>query len=205
MQLTPLQKTKSGLGTFIICLILSVALGFFLVVPKYSAYSDAKKINAENNANLEDLKTKQNMLDDMFVKVQEKTSQLDAADEAIPDKPDVPEVYAYIEALTKSVNLTIGTIQVVDTNEDPSEEQAGAASNASIPVDPTVKSSSISPTIGVIDINLQVSGSFNDFVSLLGKLQKSLRLIDVQSINIASADGRDGLAFIVSMKTYYQK
>ncbi|GAC1413065.1 MAG: hypothetical protein NVSMB66_3970 [Candidatus Doudnabacteria bacterium] len=236
MQLTAVQKSKSGIGVFVISLVISAALVFFLVLPKYREYTDSKTAAANNQNTLNDTQKQDMLVSKLFDKVKNSADDLKRADLAVPPKSDVPELYAYVESLAKTANLTLTTIQTTDESEAPDLAGASAAGSSN----PKTGAVSLSPTnltatggaslpgasgqllgglggaskssplvasgnLGVIDINLTVTGTYSNFTAFLSKLQNSLRLIDVQSVSVASAEGKTDLSFIAALKTYYQK
>lgn len=204
-QLTPL-KTKapvsSGIGTFIVCVILSIAVIFFLVLPKYQQFGQSRAKAKEAKAVTENLKKSQATLNELLVQMNQKKDSLAKVSLAIPTNPDIPEVYAYLETMSKSLNLTLSGVQATDEAEEAEQQAlAGIAPSAKAKAAPPVDNGSL----GVIDVNLQVAGTLKDYISFLGKLQNSLRLIDVQAVNVTAEEGKPNLKFLTSLKTYYQK
>lgn len=123
-------------------MVLSIALGFFLVLPKYHAYGDAKTAAVNNQTTLEDTKKQVELVSKLFDKVKSSADDLKRADLAVPPKPDVPEIYAYIETLTKSVNLVLNTVQATDESQAPDQNTASGSAGAN----PAAGAISLSPT-----------------------------------------------------------
>ena len=212
MQLTIEKSKTSSYGAFAACLILGLLILFFLAMPKYGDYKNAKNKAEGTQQTLDQIKQQQQTVNDLLAKLKAKSSDLQKVDLALPDTADIPDFYAYMESLAKSENLTINTIQAKDEADQPANAGSTGTNGGTAPVSAaagmtgaTAKTSTLPPTLGKIDMDLQVTGSLDNFISFLGKLQNSLRLIDVQSINIAAAEGKSDLTFITSLATYYQK
>jgi Tfp pilus assembly protein PilO len=58
---------------------------------------------------------------------------------------------------------------------------------------------------GVFNIEFSTIGSYSNFVSFLAQLDKSLRMIDVQSISFNSTDDRTIYRYDFKVKTYWLK
>jgi Tfp pilus assembly protein PilO len=232
MQLMEPQKSRAGIGPFIVSIFVSLAVAFFLTLPKYNQYQLARTAVENNKKTLAQINNQKSQISQLYEKVQANGDSIQKIDLAIPSKPDVPQIYAYIEGLSKSVNLTIGTLQAVDENEITDQGSvpglSAAAGGAKAPGAVTLSQSgsasgglSAKPAgpgkgsgvadlglpggVGAIDINLEVTGSYQNFVGFLSKLQNSLRIIDAQSVSVASTEGKTDLTFTVTLKTYYQK
>ncbi len=208
MQLTVQKPQSSGYGTAIICFILAIVAFFFLLLPKYSAYKDAKAMANNSQASLEEIKQEQQAVNDLLAKLKAKSSDLQKVDMALPNNASIPDFYAYIESLAKSVNLNISTIQAKDETETPSASATPNPTGVTPAAAGTAAASQVktlSPTIGKISMDLQLTGTLESYTSFLAKLQNSLRLIDVQSVNIAAAEGKSDLTFITNLASYYQK
>ena len=62
------------------------------------------------------------------------------------------------------------------------------------------------PEVGnALTITLGVEGSYEQFRSFLGLLEKNLRLIDVVSINLTQKPAGAGMGFTILLKAYYQE
>ncbi len=195
----------NGVGIFILCLLASLAAIFFLALPKYQEYSLVKAKAAASKNALELLKTQQQKVNDTLSKLQENSNGLQKIDQALPNQPDIPAIYAYMETMAKSLNLTLSAIQATDESDLTDSAQtlgvgAGITKNGVKPVIPAGTPSNV----GTIDVSMQVKGLYSDYVNFLSKLQNSLRLIDVKSIDVNS-DGKGALTFITTLKTYYLK
>ncbi len=58
---------------------------------------------------------------------------------------------------------------------------------------------------GVFNIEFSTIGTYPNFVSFLAQLDKSLRMIDVQSISFSSTDDRSVYRYDFKVKTYWLK
>lgn len=62
------------------------------------------------------------------------------------------------------------------------------------------------PEVGnSLTVTLGVEGSYNQFLSFLGLLERNLRLIDIISINLTQNPKDDGIGFTIILRAYYQE
>ncbi len=194
--MTPTQVTivkKPTSGTFVLTLLVSIALVLFLLIPKLKAYNAAKDANKVANESLQTVQDAKEKLAGLYVNIGNQKSDLAKLDTAVPNKTDISSVYALIERFAKSSNLALSSVQGIDDADIPPNEKTGEDLHP------------ISPTLGVITVNLQVTGSVEGFTQFLSALEQSLRFIDVQTIDISQEKDQSSLTFRTTLRTYYQK
>lgn len=198
------KKNTNSIGTFIVTFILTILVLLFFAYPKYKDYSAAVAAHATVAEDLQKVKDQQAALENVFGKMNDSRPDLDKVNVAIPDKPDIPDLYALVETQAKSAGLTLTSVQAgdeadkIDNNVSTVIVGAGQSQSDAGPSSP-------SPTLGVVDLNMQVSGTLDGYAQFLRGMQQSLRLIDIQSIDISADPDKGTLTFRTVLKTYYQK
>lgn len=188
-----IQIKKTTSGTFVICLVISLAIIFLLLMPKMKQYSANKGAYAAAQASYDTVKAQQNEVEALYIKIRNQKADLAKVDLALPNKSDISSVYALMERFAKSANLSLSSVQGVDDADKPPGEKTVADANP------------LSPSLGIITVNIQVTGSVEGFVQMLAAIEQSLRLVDVQSIDITQDKDQQDLSFRTTFKTYYQK
>ncbi len=212
------------LGTLILTTIISILLIMFVLLPRYRDYTQKKGVLQTSQATHDDLENKKQHLIEQVKAMNDQKEKIDLLNEAIPDSSSVPDLYAHLESMTKAANLTIAALQAIDVTEKEDAEKArAAAANTPVGVGNTatatttgkaptpapasaINAASAAPTggLGMVTVTMEANGSLESFDQFLASLEKSLRLIDVQSVDISN-DPDKGLTFHLIFKTYYQK
>jgi Tfp pilus assembly protein PilO len=213
-----LQKTNYGLGKFLVTAVLAVLILMFLVIPKFGDY---RSMRAELKAE-QDLEKRLQAEDVEITKrlqtLQEKKDGVALLEMAIPSDPSIPDLYAHLETLVKTSNLTLTSIQAVDQTKTESRAPGSARSMQGFPglegedaQSVTVDSGELNsmtsapaPNMGVVTVNMDAIGDMNGYKQFLTGLETTLRIIDVQSVEV-NTDEQGKLRFRVVLKTYYQK
>ena len=201
------NTNKSNFATLAITLILSILVAVFLLFPKYGAYKTAKEAMNNAQASLNDTLERQKTIDSLIEKMKTDSAELQRVDLAIPDKPDISTVYALIETQAKAAALSLGATQAVDL-----ADQADLSTVVGVGDTSKLKNGAVaqqnklpSATLGGIDVNFTVTGSLEGYVAMLQGIQRSLRLFDIQSIDLASDSEKKVITFKTTLRTYYQK
>lgn len=215
MQLVqPTKRRPTSIGTFIVTTALAVLALIFFVWPKYKTFIEAQSLKQNNENSLQTVQQQQAAVNNLIKQIQANSSDLAKVDMAIPDQPNLPDVYALIELQAQQAGLSITSMQGRDETDASQPNGSNASTSADLSAFTDQSSGSgtgvqtpppPSPTLGVLDIGVQVNGSLSNFGQFLTALQDNLRLIDVQSIDVSSDPDKPGLTFRVLLKTYYQK
>lgn len=192
------QRTQYGVGKFIAAIVVGVLIFVFLANPKFADYRNkAKQLKADTELEAR-LRAEDEEISRRLAELETREDQIELLEAAIPGDANIHDLYAYLETLVKTSNLTLSSIQAADTTANNSDQTEGDAVivSAELPQAPSL-------TLGVINVNLEVKGNINGYRQLLGAIEKSLRIMDVQSVEI-NADSQD-LTYRIALKTYYQK
>jgi Tfp pilus assembly protein PilO len=194
------QRTEYGAGKFIAAIVVGVLIFVFLANPKFTDYRErAKQLKADTELETK-LRSEDKEITRRLAELETREDQVKLLEAAIPDKAGIPDLYAYLETLIKTSNLTLSSIQAVDAT-------AAKEADGATPTDAVVVSSEVpqapSPSLGVIMVNLELKGDINGYKQFLGAIEKSLRIMDVQTVEIS--DDTQSLTYRITLKTYYQK
>lgn len=189
----------SRLATIIICLILSLTLGFFLLWPQYQKFSDerwhVKEKEAERN-NQEEYFAHVESLSKDLKGYGEQTSKILSA---LPSNPDVPALLNFIANASSQNGMNLEKItsfstssvdQAKKTSETSSEKEAVTVSKAK-----------------EISINFNIRGDYINFKNFISTLERNTRIIEVDSISLkkeaTQTEGESLPSFSIKIKSYY--
>lgn len=195
-----LAKKKAGLGIFILTIIVAIALLIFLVWPKFADWRAKNALAKSTRNSLVTLNAQRDEVKESIRKMNSPETDLARLNAALPTTPDVSSLYAHLEILAKSSNLLITAVQATDENDI----ESPGFGNVAVPGTAIQERPVGSEDLGIINVNLEVQGSLQNFNQFLGAINRSLRIIDVQSVD-ASAVKDKGISFKMGLRTYYQK
>ncbi|MBU2575938.1 hypothetical protein KKF64_02535 [Patescibacteria group bacterium] len=172
--------------TVVGCAVLLVASYVFVLHPQVSRARDLRG-NARKSA-LEDQEKLQNQLD-YLVRAQTdrrriSMKEIDNIDLLLPSSPSTPQILTSLEAIAKSSNADIESIDLVILDPDELSE-----SDAHLP-----------SGVWVVEIGASISsGSYDDLKSFLSDLEKNIRLMDVVAVVYSPI----GKSYNVTIRSYY--
>ncbi len=118
--------------------------------------------------------------------------EISQMDEALPLDNRVSKLYIALSSLTEGSGMTVGNINISYGGAAP------MAGDKSVLTDPYGQKRSVQK----LTTTLTISGTFDQFQALLEKLQNSGRIINMNSLNVASNQG--GIYdFSVNLEAYY--
>ena len=184
-------------ATASIAFLLALVVIILYILPKYSDWQSNKSAALAIQQQIDSLNLEKTSVLASINTINTNQTNFNLVNLAIPSKPQLSDVFAHLEVLAKSSNLALSAMQGNDPTLTP-DATAGQANTVA------GAASSPSPTIGVVPVQIQLRGTVDNLKSFLTALELSLRLIDVQSINIDQGEN-NSLAFTVQLNTYYQK
>ena len=149
----------------VILLFISIVLGILLVLPKYEDLSFLQKKIGEKRAELQSQEAYLANLNQVALQLKNYQIPLSKIDSALPDDPQLPALFDYLQKTASQSGLVLKGISVVFIT--PGRE---------------VKETRETP------LSLVLSGSYLAFKNFLSTLEKSARLIETESISFASAE-----------------
>ncbi len=164
------------LNIIIICFLSTIVLGAFLLYPKYQNFVVfEKQIKAKEN----ELQSKQEYLSNLsenseqLKKYQEKLLVIDAA---LPSTLSLPSLFDLLQKIASQNGLIVKDM------------------NSSYVTNPE--------GIQEVRVDLKVVGLYSSFKSFISVLEKSARMIEIESFSFSTPQEGEIFDFILTMKTY---
>lgn len=171
----------------VILVVAAVGVGYFGVLPRWSAYTSAKQVLDLNNQQKTKLENAQSTLNSFLDEYNQHTTQAATLNQALPlTQSQMYNVLNSLDSLARQSGLSLGTISVLDK---PENDSLGAAPNSIQPV----------------DLSFTISGTYSSCKNFIAKLESNLRIIDVTSMSIQGGQDSNTLDFILNIRTYYQR
>lgn len=194
--------------------IFLAAVGVFFGFTKneYQSVQTRKAEVAEYNKAVQNstilLKKREELLE---LKNQFQKNDLNRLNILMPDDVNSTKLIMEIEHLATSVH----NLAFEDPKYDPNKKiatlgipPAGAgtadASSSKEAKQPAPKVQETDKDYGSFELEFTLIGTYNDFLSFLGDLEKSLRIVDIQQLQIIPKEGNN-LKYILKVQTYWLK
>ncbi len=179
----------------IILIFAAVVIGVFYLRPQWQQFQILQK-ESENLRNiareLDDLIQNRDALVKIINTVDKQ--DLQKIDHALPKGPRSAEFLVLLETLANRNNIVLRQVNFIGAGEPQSgQPRPGGAITAPAGIG----------TIKEFPVSMNVSGSYEAFKSFLRDLERSLRIIDINSVSF-SASSKDQFDFSLKGKTYYQ-
>ncbi len=186
----------SRLATIIICLILSIILGFFLVWPQYQKFT-------EERWHLKEKETERSNQEEYFTHVENVAKELSGYENekskinsAFPYGPDIADILNFLDKATSGNGLSI--VKITSFSVD--KEKSGSKSSQE-------KEENVVSRAKEINIEFDVKGSYPAFKNFILTLEKSARVIEVESVvlkkKMVQTEKEEPPVFTLKIKTYY--
>lgn len=176
----------------VLLLLLSIMLLWFLVWPKYvlvrSKSADLDQLKADQQV----FGQQQENLDKLVEQLHSSNQDVSLLDEALPLDNRLSKVYVLVETFARSAGLNLVNVNA-DTGDSLSIAGNTQNKDATFAKQRTLFTSLIS---------LNLNGSYDQFVTFLGFVEQSSRIIDVDSVDIAPGENSQ-LVFHVKLKSYF--
>jgi len=185
----------------LILVVVVITIGFFVfVIPKYKSISDnintkdqEKKLELDylNNYQLELTKYKTS-----YEKLEKE--DIEKVNKIYPSLEDVEELFTELAVLVKKNGLLLNSIELKKF-EEKNVQKTAAKKEDNAQKEGAI--SELSDDIGVVDINLSISGvNYKSLKNILRTFENNLRILDIQSLSFQS-----GNSLSLEIKTYYDK
>ncbi|MBI5530616.1 MAG: hypothetical protein HY918_03905 [Candidatus Doudnabacteria bacterium] len=185
-------RYKNSLVEAVLLLIVSVLFYWFIVSPK-NADLAVKKDNLvkiqEQESKLADATQK---FEAMVKDLQSHKKEITDLDQALPLEGDQLRMQILLESLANSINVTIGSINVS------SQSTAPWSGNKALLADPFAATRTLQTLSGTVF----VTGSFDQLVAFLQKLENNGRVINVTAIGL-DAGAENKLNLKLSFDAYF--
>jgi len=183
-----------GRSLFAIILIIASVLGFVLFVgPQYQDIVTLRAEESQLRNVLANSRTLQEKRDELL-KTYNAMSPADVArlEKMVPNNADNVKLILELQTLASRYGLELRTAALSE------EEEMARTERAQVQI--------AARDYGTIGLDLVVRGSYEGFVSFITDIEKSLRIIDAQSLSFRAEDNNPGVyQFNVSLNTYWLK
>ncbi len=178
--------------TAIILILATVGIFFGFIKPTWGSISVLKTEEKTYDEALEKASTLEKQITVFQAKLNAlNTKDVERVNKMIPDSIDNIKLIIDINNIAKQFGMDLKDIKVT--------QQKAAAGG-----DSEVKTSG-GKTYETVDIAFNVASSYQNFISFLQGLEKSLRLVDVTSVSLKPDDKSSIFTFTVSLRTYWLK
>jgi len=190
-------------GIFVPVGVLAIGLlAYFLLLPEYKDLAVHRKDLDAKIASVEARKLDLQNIQGLIKELKDKKEKLAPIDESLPTAPQIPELLANMDELTKRSGVLITSMQVV-----PAPTAATVVSGLEVTrIKRTQEILSQTEGMTVIQIDMGLKGKYPNMLALLKNLEQNLRLLDVQAITLDQVDEESGTQdFALQIQTYFQK
>lgn len=156
----------------------SVLLSFLVILPAVSSLPKLYESNQKQQAQLSTLSRRLSKINNLVSTQQAVKSSVTLADRALPGKDDIPGLMNQIQAISTSSGVTLKSLQFGGITK---------------PEDGNYKK---------INMQAVMEGNFANFLTLLGNLEDTSRLIDVVGVSFDSQKG-GGLTASLGLASYF--
>lgn len=183
-------KSRSSLEV-VLLLIIAVLFYLFLLQPKTEQLTDRKATVAKLTEDKRKAEQNKKQLESMVSQLKKHQADVVKLDEALPLDSRVSKVYLLLEDLAQKSAMTVSNLSVSGA------DGRVVAGNQQVIEEPY----KIQRKLQKFSITMSVTGSFEQFLELLNRLETSGRILNVTSVDvIASTDTK--LDFSLTMETY---
>jgi Tfp pilus assembly protein PilO len=176
-----MTKTTNIIITFLISILMLV----FLVLPKYQAFSQKRQVTFQKQMELRGQKQYQNELQSLSEELKKYSAELEKIDSALPSKFSLLSFLNYLQKITSESGLILKSYSY-SSGSSPAAKEA------------KTKGSEIKEMY----VDLNVSGSFNSFKSLLSVFERSPKFIEIEKISFSSSEKGEATDFNIGIKLY---
>lgn len=152
----------------LVSLLIAFIFGMFFLLPKNEALNFLKKQIQEKRTELQSKEEYLNTLNEIDRNLKNYETQLSKIDSSLPDSPEMPALFDFLQ---KSASQSGLVLKGLDADLSPLEKIGGALRQTRL--------------------NLFLVGPYSSLKIFLSALEKSARLIEVESISFTSSE--DGL------------
>lgn len=170
----------------IIGLILLVALGIAVVFPKYQNLNLLQLKVKEKETELQSEKEYFSNLSEISEKLKKYEESLSKINSALAAEPDLPSLFNFLQTAASQNGLVLK--KIAPTLPSPLKEE--------------LIEEGWSPKIQETGINLTVAGSYSSFKNFLSTLEKTARMIELESISFSASEEAGPIDFNLRIKVY---
>ncbi len=172
--------------TPVILVMVSIALFFFFIVPRYEGIKDIQERIVPLNEALSNSKKIQAVRDGLLSSYNNiAEADLDRLQKILPDHVDNVRLILEVDRIASRNNMIL---QNVVTRGSFRDEQNTLGPNDSL--------------FGKLRINFSIAGRYDSLVNFLSELEQSLRVVDVVALSFSRGEG-DFYEYEIEVDTYW--
>lgn len=173
---------KSIIG--IILLLFGASLVYFFGLPAFNSIAELRSQSEVLVTVIERTESLNQSVANLFANYQTISSNdISSLDILVPNQIDNVKLILEIQQLAEKYGLAVQTIDVSSLGDNRLAEQ----------------------NINSVSFSADVAGFYDDFVDFLIALERSQRLIDINSVSFSAKDSEEGYRYSLSVTTYWQE
>jgi|GEM_PF-599157 len=176
--------SRNYLEAFIIVLI-TAALGFFLVLPKYDEQKGIRQKIEEKNAEVKNRQDYYNNLENEVADLERYSEALQKVDTALPDAPDAPALMNFIQAAAMQSGLILKSVDYSGVDKSSDSATAGKLTNKEGQLAAKNSLKNYGVAVGL-------TGNYSNFKDFLSRIEHSSRMAEVDVIGVGVNDENSG-------------
>ncbi len=171
-------------------LITAVAIFYFFTNP---AYQETKKLAVEKKSYedaLDNSKKLQEVRDQLLAKYNSfPATEIDRLERMLPNNVDNVRLVLEIDRISSKYGMPAKNINISSDADSKKERDLIGRDNR---------------PYGSMSLEFSVEGPYSNFISFISDLERSLRIVDIESISLSASDG--GISrYDIRLKTYWLK
>jgi len=176
--------------TAIILILISAGLVYTVAMPQYQKSKDLRARSAEFHNILTNVSSLNDKKQDLLVKYQAMPkTEVDRVNKVLPDTIDTVRLAMDFDGIASKYGISIKNIQTSDNKN----------ANTAVIIQPTS-----SKPYDSVTVTFSFVSTYDNFRKFLGDIEKSLRVIDVKTVDFDSSES--GLSdYKISVQTYWLK
>ena len=190
-------------GVFVPLLVVAIiAVGYFVVWPKYQGTQDVKQILDTRLLDAELRRGQLQSIQNLVQEFAEKKTRLNVLDDALPTAARIPELLANFDRLSAQSGLQLDSVglSLLPDLDTPLED---------IPESNFLfieKFREETKNLHQLQALVKVRGNYTGFKTFLATLEQNLRLMDVEGFSItAPGGGEEAQEMTLSVNIYYHR
>ncbi|MCR4334272.1 MAG: hypothetical protein NUV47_00880 [Patescibacteria group bacterium] len=166
----------------IILILLAVGMFFFYVDPQWQKVKELQATNAEYNKAIEQSNQLLEVRDGLLDKYNSfRPEDLNRLEKLLPDNIDNVRLIIDINSITSKYGSSIKNVKLSTPSIDTERSDSGYKT---------------------MILSFALNASYDNFLNILGDLERSLRLLDVISISFKAGD-KEPYEYTISIRTYW--
>jgi Tfp pilus assembly protein PilO len=160
--------------------IVAVALGYFLVWPKYIELQNVKQETAEKNAEIKNRQDYYANLAKMANELDQGSINLKKIETALPVNSDAPAFMNFAQATAMDSGLMLKSVDYSGQSDNPVES-----------AESTAPGQSLKRVLRNYSISVKLAGTYANFKDFLSRIERSSRMIEVAAIGVSSSKNEE--------------